>query len=225
MNSPAIVMAVILLLLVPILTSGQQQTVETNDTAAKILSREVRWINPQSDDVFSALTMDLAASHLPGGILTMRKCGMVQPKFIPAESSTLQKELNRMVKIMPDYQWALDDGVLNFSPRFYTPSPLDITIREFKAHNSTIFEAYNQLFDSQDVKNGFAALGLHEPDVQLVFGSGDSVKDPRRVDLDLRNTTLQKALNAIVRADGSKTWILSVYSCNGENTYQRILTN
>jgi hypothetical protein len=226
MNMTSIPRAVLLLLLlVPTLASAQKQMVEPKDSAAKILSREVRWINPQSSDALAALTMDLAASRLPGGFLIVRQCGAALPTFVPGEVSTLQNELNRIAKIMPEYQWAFDDGVFNFLPKYYAPSPLDISIAEFNADDVTTVEAYNQLFEKQEVRNGFVRLGLHEPAVQLAFGGGSQVKDPKHISVKLRNSTLRKALNTIVKADGSKVWILSIDSCGGDNTYQRILMN
>jgi hypothetical protein len=197
----------LLLLLTSTLAGGQQQTAELKDSTAKILSREVRWINPQSADLFSTLTMNLAASQLPGGILAVRKCGAPQPTFVPAETSTLQSELNRMAKVMPDYQWTLDDGVVNFLPKNYAPSPLDILIADF------------------DAENGFSRLGLHEPAVQLVFGGGSETKDQRHITVKLKNVTLRQALNRIVKTDGRKVWILSIDSCGEDNTYQRSLMN
>jgi hypothetical protein len=215
----------LLLLLTSTLAGGQQQTAELKDSTAKILSREVRWINPQSADLFSTLTMNLAASQLPGGILAVRKCGAPQPTFVPAETSTLQSELNRMAKVMPDYQWTLDDGVVNFLPKNYAPSPLDILIADFDAENVTTIKAYNQLFDTLAVKNGFSRLGLHEPAVQLVFGGGSETKDQRHITVKLKNVTLRQALNRIVKTDGRKVWILSIDSCGEDNTYQRSLMN
>jgi len=164
----------------------------------------------------------------------VQNCGVTEPELVPAESTTLQAELNRIIKVLPEYQWTLDDGVLNFLPKYYMPSPLDITISEFKVENIPVIDAYNQLFDKPEVENGFTRLGLHEPAVQLVFG-GDPPPDikghksakpePKRITLNMQHVTLREALNAIVRADGRKAWLLSVYSCEGNSTYQRALVN
>jgi hypothetical protein len=225
MNIKLIPRFALLLALIPALISGRQQTVEPKDSETKLLSRKVEWIEPQSTEVIIALKVELSIAQLPGGIFSVWNCGQLEPTFVPAKDSTLRDELNRIAKIKPEYQWALDDGVLNYFPKHYTPSPLDFPIAEFKADNVTAVEAYNKLFDMPEVKTGLANLGLHEPPVQLIFGGGGPVKDQRRITVNLKNVTLLKALNAIVRADGSKTWILSVTSCNGDNIYQHVLVN
>jgi hypothetical protein len=163
---------------------------------------------------------------LPGGIFTARKCGELQPEFVPAKDSTLQDELHRIAELKPDYRWTVDDGVLNFLPKYYLPSPLDISIAEFKVNNEPVLQVYRELFDTAEVKNGLTRLGLHEPTVQLIFGGGDPpLKDQKHITLSLKNTTLREASNAIVRADGQKTWVLSVVSCKGDNTYASQLVN
>lgn len=190
------------------------------------LSRKVVWNNPQRTDPVSILMTYLGVVRLPGGIFLVRNCGSTEPRIIPSEKATLRDGLDQISKAMPQYKWSLEDGVINFLPQYYSPSPLDTFIAEFKADNVPIFQAFYQLFDMPEVKNGMASLGLHEPSVQLLFGSGDPpVKDQRRINLNLKNATLREVLNAIVKADGSKTWTLSVYSCNGDSTYQRALVN
>jgi len=225
MNMTSITGTVMLLLLVSILAGKQQQTVGPKNSAEEILSRRVGWTNPQSSEVFFVLPLDLHTARLPGGVFAVRRCGELQPEFVPAEDSTLQNELNRIAKIMPDYQWAFDDGVFNFLPKNYAPSPLDIPIAEFEADNVTAIEAYNQLYDRPEVKSGFASLGLHEPEVGIVVGIISQVKDQKHISIKLKSCTLRQALNAIVKADGSKVWMLSVYSCNGDSTYQYTLMN
>ena len=191
-----------------------------------LLLRRVRSFNPESTDVNIALVSELGAAQVPSGIFTVRKCGELEPEFVPAKDSTLQNELDRISRIKPQYQWVIDDGVFNFFPKYFAPSPLDISIAEFKVENEPVLKAYRQLFEAPDVKIGFSRLALHEPTFQLIFGGGDSpIENQKRITLDLRNTTLRQASNAIVRADGSKTWILSVYSCRGDNTYHSVLVN
>ena len=222
------------LTLVLTLTHAQQQTIKSNDIP-QLLLRRVQWYNPESTDVVFALSMDLHTARLPGGIFTARKCGEREPEFIPAKDSTLQDELHRISVLKPDYQWTFDDEVFNFFPRFFTPSPLEIPVTEFKVENEPVTQVYSKLFDTPDVKNGFIRLGLHEPTVQIVVGGfgpppnvggvSSSAKDKTRITLNLKNTTLREASNAIVRADGRKTWILSVVSCHGDNTYASQLVN
>jgi hypothetical protein len=224
MKTASMLKAVLLLMLTSTLAVGQRAD-EQKGSTDEFLSRKVKWINPQRTDALSTLITELASLQLPGGILFVRNCGKAEPEIIAAESSTLGDELNRFLKVMPEYQWTIDDGVLNFLPKSYSPSPLDISLDEFKVENVTTSDAYNRLFAEEQVKNGLARLGLHEPDLQLVFGGSLSTANQRHITLNLRSVTLQEALNAIVRADGRKTWELSVNPCGAKATYQHTLMN
>ena len=226
---------VLLLVLTQTLAVAQQQQPESTNVGANLLSRNVSWREPESTETDIALVSDLETARIPGGMFRARKCGDVEPKLIPAKDSTFQDELNRIANVKPEYQWAIDNGVFNFFPKFFTPSPLDISIAEFKVENEQVIQAYRKLLDTPDIKNGFARLGLHEPAVQVILGGistppnigggSDPPHDPKRITLNLKNTTLREASNAIVRADGQKTWVLSVVSCKGDNTYASQLVN
>jgi hypothetical protein len=233
MKTTSIVRAMLLIYVVSALVKGQQ-TVEPKDETTNLLSRKIGWVNAHSTDAVFALQMDLGNAQLPGGISVARNCGVAEPEIVPAESTTLQAELERIVKVLPDYQWSLDDGVFNFLPKSYMPSPLDINISEFKVENVPVLDAYNQLFALPEVENGFARLGLHEPDMLVgsilvtppdIKGHKSVKPEPKRITLNMLHVTLREALNAIVRADGRKAWLLSVYSCKGNSTYQRVLVN
>lgn len=192
---------------------------------ANPLSRRIVWTSPQQTYPITVLRSYLSVTHLPGGIFVVKNCSSTEPLITPSEKSTLRDGLNQLVKLMPEYTWSIENGVINFLPRSHSPSPLDIRIAEFKVEKTSPLDASNLLFESEEVKSGLTRLGLHLPSVELVTGGGSPVKDERRVTLNEKNATLREALNAIVKADGSKTWILSVYSCNGEKTYQRVLVN
>jgi hypothetical protein len=216
------------------LTVAQQQKADPDDSS-KALLRHVGWYNPQSTEVVFALSMDLATAHLPGGSSLLGLAVNMKRSSSPAKDSTLEDELHRISDLKPDYQWTLDDGVLNFLPTFFAPSPLDVPITKFTVDNEITAKAYTRLFEMPDVKNGLTRLGLREPTLQIVFGAGaappdvgekkSKSKEQNRITVNLENTTLRKAANAIVRADGQKTWLLSVRLCRGDNTYSTQLVN
>jgi len=234
-NRISIKSIVLLVALTPSLAGAQQQKPEPTNVGANLLSRNVSWREPESTEADIVLVTDLETARIPGGMFRARKCGDVEPKLIPAKDSSFQNELDRIANLKPEYQWAIDNGVFNFFPKFFTPSPLDISIAEFKVENEPVIQAYRKLLDTPDIKNGFARLGLHEPTVQVILGGistppnigGVSAppRDQKGITLNLKNTTLREASNAIVRADGRKTWVLSVVSCKGDNTYSSQLTN
>lgn len=226
---------VLLLTLTPTLVGAQQQRPDSTNVDVNLLSRSVSWREPESTEAEIVLVSDLETARIPGGMFRARRCGDIEPKLIPAADSTFQNELDRIAKLKPQYQWAIDDGVFNFFPNFFTPSPLDIPITEFKVESEPVMQAYRKLFETPDVKNGFTRLGLHEPSVQVIVGGvsappnvggvSPATNEKKRITLNLKNTTLRQASNAIVRADGQKTWVLSVVSCKGDSTYASQLVN
>jgi hypothetical protein len=222
------------LVLTPGLVRGQEQRIESKSMAADLLSRKVSWRQPDSTEANIVLVSDLEMAQIPGGIFRERSCKDTEPTLIPAVEAKFEDELHRIADLKPDYQWTLDDGVLNFFPRLLSPSPLDVPIKEFTVENEPAEQVYRKLFETADVKNGLMRLGLHEPTVQIIIGlstppnidgASPPNKELKRITLNLKNTRLREASNAIVRADGRKTWVLSVVSCKGDSTYSYQLVN
>lgn len=190
----------------------------------KILARKVGVRNPQSSYIGDAFVTALLNSHTPGGALLVESCGEKKEQVLIPTDATLKDALGLITTADTKYDWVSKEKVVNLTPKYFALSPLDIRISEFKVTNSSVVDAYNQLYDKPEVKRGIKDLGLRSPRFQFIVGGINP--NQKRITLDYKNITLGEALNAIVEADGQKIWILSiVMTCDGRSEYVARLLN
>jgi hypothetical protein len=119
--------------------------------------------------------------------------------------------LNSLVSEHPEYQWILDDGIINIAPRktlgnrtsriragFPAGSPLDRKIKKLDIVDTYLQDAVSNVI--------CPAAELECPAPLLIPGGTPYAEPPRKVSLHLKNVTVRKALNALVRRDGHSMW-------------------
>lgn len=168
-------------------------------------------------DAVSALLFGFTNAEIPGGIVRIVNCYGSEPQVkIPADASV--KQLLEIVALkVPEYRWRIDDGVVNVIPYTSFPVPLDIRISEFQVEELSALDALNRLLDNMQLKQELQARGLFQG---LKLSGGGFPISKKRITLDLKDSTLLEALNAIVRSDGRAVWGYTLRPCNGRNEYE-----
>jgi hypothetical protein len=180
--------------------------------------------NARPADLEEAFVSALHASFTPGGALILEKCRKNQVNILVPADATIEDALEIITSRDKDYSWTANDASVNLLPKFFQLSPLDIQISKFNVSDVLVSEAYRKLYETPEVRAGFAARNLQEPPGwQFVTGGVDFEK--KRISIDLTNVTLRQTLNAIVEADGEKIWLINIRTCNGRNEYSTRLVN
>jgi hypothetical protein len=119
--------------------------------------------------------------------------------------------LDLLISEHPEYQWVLDDGVINIIPRdtlwnrisrVWAGSPLDRKVKKLDVLDTTLQDAVSNIVCPA------AGLQCFTPG-WVGNGAAGDWSPPRKVSLHLENVTVRQALNALVRQDGHSMWILS----------------
>lgn len=188
-----------------------------------ILSKDVGSIGTLRIDVLDATIHGLVNAHVPGGVVRIINCNRNEPHISGKDDLSIQDLLNLLVLKAPEYQWRIDDGVIDLIPNTSFPVPLDARIPEFRVDNVTALQAMNQLVNRSDLKHEFESRALFQG---LELDGGGFPISKNRITLNLKNATLLEVLNSIVRADGRAVWGYTLNPCQGWNQYQlKLLVN
>lgn len=210
---PALLLAVGVTALV---ASGQSGTQRRGMSEEEVLTRHTGVAGKQHGGVVDALVLGLTIAQVPGGVVAVDNCGGYNPTVKVPPNSSVKDLLDQIVLASPQYRWHVDDGVINVIPDTNLTAPLDIKISKFKVESVSASDALNQLLEEPEVRQGIEGLNFHQG--ARAFGGGFPISKAR-ISLDLKNVTLQEALNSIVRADGRALWALLLRPCNGRNEY------
>jgi hypothetical protein len=167
----------------------------------------------------------LRGTGVHGGFVEMTGCsdwpkGHLEVK----QGTTLREAMAAVVAANPNYQWDLEDDVVNLMPRDGVPL-LRTRIAKFQmdATDSEIRIVLQDLLRLPEVREREAALGLQQgPGQGPGLGVGDIHPVPRQpvpVHINLRNLSLQDAFNKIIQASPKAVWIYHQTECNGAKTY------
>lgn len=151
------VATVALLVGIPQITSSQKVT-DSND----ILNRPtggVQLRNPTTPDI---LAQALINAGVPGGIAVRSHCGGFESRFLNPTDTTLRGILDAVVFAEPEYSWNVNDGVVNFVPRYNELLLLRSMVSRLEVRDKEPNEALYPLLSLPEVDKVVRdELGLH----------------------------------------------------------------
>lgn len=175
--------------------------------------------------ITDALTTALGSAGVPGGIVIIANCGDDPTYSFRSSGPTLRDALNAIVAVDSQYIWRLDGHVINVTPRRASAPLLSSHIRKLKIRNAhSVDGALNDVLNLLELRKrvrelnltrGFMRIGLSD----LARPGGPAVIQPS-FSLNLKNVSLQEALNAIARADGKAVWQYRERRCNSKAEFQ-----
>jgi hypothetical protein len=134
--------------------------------------------------------------------------------FAPT-GQTVQHVLDAAVATDPRYQWTLEKGVVNLTPRAGVPTLLDVRLSRFNRENAIPDVLFESLAGMPAVRDRAVALGFTGPH-WFAFRIG--LIDTRKSSIDCRDCTVRDVLNEIVRQSGG-TWMYREFVNGKERTY------
>jgi hypothetical protein len=156
---------------------------------------------------------------VPGGITVLHYCGGFPTRSIKPSNNSVRGVLEAVVATDPSYSWRLDDGAVNLTPRntklhFLETRVSRLELKEVKTPD----EALNILMQLPEVQR----QAKNELGSRLVEGfayafSTNATGESQREDtlsMELNNTTVAEALNAIAKAYRNAVWVLVKNECN-----------
>jgi len=144
----------------------------------------------------------LMTSGNVGGIESLPSSGLCQystRRTVPIDRSRVLDTLNRLVEYDPRYEWRIEDNVIVVRPADAWKNGshfLGRTLSTFAVENVTFIGAINALVTPLA---GFSVTG-DSP------GSNPTEQASRRFTVALGETSVMRALNAIVRHHGGLVW-------------------
>lgn len=124
----------------------------------------------------------------------------LNPTTVHLKSVTPRQVLNHIARLYPGYRWKIRNGVVNLEPNNRTGSDLlSIRLSTVSIHGEISRVAFRKILQLAGigVVNGFEQ---RQPQLYGV------------VDVELHDTTVRDALNAIARADGQVAWECGPYA-------------
>jgi hypothetical protein len=125
-----------------------------------------------------------------------------QPDFtIKTEGQTVEEVLDWIVARQPRYQWTADDSVVHLRPRAAIADPdnmLNQRLEEFVVYDATLQLALREVHFRlwpEERRGGIVGSG-----------PGPSALGLRRFSVRMQGTTVQGALDAIIKAHGASSW-------------------
>ena len=167
-------------------------------------------------DITTSLSKLSAVSKIPIGLeIKFIGANAKSPKLnIEIESSTLGEILARIVIQDPDYEWKINDGVVNVRPRTSKDDILDTLISTFSFRNGTVYELRTALTKIPEIEKkakksnlSFITIALTSAEFKLVN------KD---FAIELKDVPLQHLLNRIISNAAFNFWVVSRVGDNGE---------
>jgi len=200
---------------------GQDLKVASSET---ILMRAAI-TTPYRASMTNALTTAFSSAAVSGGIVIIAGCGDDPTYNFRSFGPTLRDALNAIVAVDNQYVWRLDGYAINVTPQRGPLPLLRSHIRELNIRNAhSVDEALSQTLNLPELRKrvrelnltrGFMRTGLSDlarPDGPAVIQSS--------YNLNLKNVSLQQALNAIAQADGKAVWQYRETRCNAKTEFQ-----
>ena len=165
-------------------------------------------------------------AHLPG--VYGRTIGLeVDPRHPPAKVGFYLKDpsladvLNAITNSAPIYQWSEREDFIEVVPLRGSSQLLDTHVSNFRVDNAGEAEAINQLVNLPEVQAGMNSMRLRYrgPANSLTGGSG------KKMSFTLQDATVRQILNKIANENGSRFWVLQMYSAGGFSISTRPIGN
>jgi hypothetical protein len=215
--------AIIVLILSGLFSSSihaQISRSKSEEIAEGVLSRLVEFNEINDTEFVGVFARALSTTRVPGGIVKIDSCNAVSVlKPWRAHIFTLREALDSIVQAEPDYNWSMDDGVVNLTPKSEEPALLQTRISALKVKNArSIYLPLGELMALPEVRESIARLGLSQAPL-LLIGVGSLKPNEPGYTIDCQNVTLKEAFNTIVRAHGRAVWRYKETRCNGKTEY------
>ena len=194
---------------------------QTIKQAGDVLDHQAKGANLQNVMVGQAVVNALIGAGAPGGVATVNDCNRpVTLVFTPRDAS-LRGVLDSIVATDPRHTWEVKDDVINVFPSTGLPPFFAVRISRFEISQvETPNEALFQLLAIPEVRQAQISLGRHAVQGGVyVFCPGCPRKETKKISINLKDVTVQEALNAIARAHGSAVWRFSQTECSGHNSF------
>ncbi len=172
-------------------------------------------------DIFLSVLRD---TGVHGGFAEVAGCSdLPQGSLKLKQGITLRDAMDALVAANPNYQWELEDGVVDLMPRVDVPL-LDTKIGRFQK-DATDREAPAILYEllwlpevqahaaQLDLK---PALGQGGPGV---YDENPVQREPARIHANWQNLSLLDAFNRTVQTSRKAVWIYRETDCNRDRTY------
>ncbi len=173
-------------------------------------------MSSRETSISNTLSYALRRANLPGGIVVSSYCEGVRTHSLKPANDTLRALLDAAAAAEPDYGWTVDNGVVNWIPRYDESKFLNTTITKLEISDAqTTSAALEELLTLPEVqKQARFELGVRTVTGGL-YGYNVSGKkvETKRISVSARALTVREALNAIARADGNGIWILIRGEC------------
>jgi hypothetical protein len=144
------------------------------------------------------------------------------------KGTTLREAMDAVVASNSDYRWRLLDHVVNLEPKGGIPAILTTKLHSVRLHtfdNWTPSAGMFELFKMPEIRRRLDELKVKEGaqtgdgPMTISIYPNPSPPQPRRIDINLQDVSVQSVFNAIVRSHGNGTWMYSEIECNGEKTF------
>jgi hypothetical protein len=192
---------------------GQTGQETKNQLPQELLERRVASDDLEYLTITNAFSRIMSAARAPGGIVSILDCERKEIEYLREPfNSSLRETLEAIVAVAPEYQWHVQEGVINFIPTSGEPALLSTRITELHLENVSTGEALNQLLALPEVKKKQEEIHLSSG---FDLGGLQSLR-PRRLSLHRQDVTLRQALNAIARAHGHAVWSYREWHCHGK---------
>lgn len=171
-----------------------------------------RTVSVGMTDVYAAQVLEFLANEyrIPAGIeiVSSNRTKFAEKRItINVLQSPLETVLNTIIQADPRYRWEVSDGVINLLPKNKDDSLVDVEVTSFQIDNLSRLETKRAIADLPEVVSEMKSLGLEPAPISL-WPYRDK-RDPLRLSLNLRNTTLRKILNEVAKR--TKFWSVSSF--------------
>lgn len=197
-------------------------------SGSDLLKRDTSRIPAGHDRLSDAVGRALIAARAPGGLAVVYGCEGERSYDLPALGPTLGDALAAIRKAAPDYEWRLNDNVVNLFPKGGFPDLLRTRANEFDSGDANnITWAGSLLMGLPEVREAISKLRFQEVPNQIELGMSSTPKygtppPPTEPPLDVRCRTcsVYQVLNALVQAKGRQgLWIYYERRCGGAKTF------
>ena len=156
----------------------------------------------------AAFRRSILRANLPGGAAMVVGCQEDLKRHWNPEGESLGQVLNEMTAVDKNYQWEVQDGVINLLPTAGEPPLLKTQLGEFKIESNSSLSALSQLKTKPQIRQAMQDLGLQEGITLISYSPL-----PTAFSVQFKGGTLRQALNAIAVAHASDVWDYQEIRC------------
>lgn len=165
--------------------------------------------NLQAKQEFPSLSQALEAIRVKHGILTgletSRGDTNQPPLVLDLTVASVPRLLNSIVAQRPDYAWAFLDGVYILYQK--GPNITNLKISEYSTRHSGLTEASTAINRIVEFQKFLSEQNLKRRELE----AGPPLRDKQKNSIILKNASLGRVLNQIIKKFGKKHWMVVRY--------------